>query len=84
MPLEHSPAKGVRRYRRAEASRYLKEVWGIDRSPRTLAKEACQGGGPEMVYAGRVPIYTEPALDTYAQLKLSRPVRSTSELREVA
>ena len=38
-----------------------------------------------MVYAGRVPIYTEPALDTVAaQLKLSRPVRSTSELREVA
>jgi hypothetical protein len=84
MSLEHNPAKGVRRFRRSEACKYLKEVWGIDRSPRTLAKEACQGGGPEMVYAGRFPTYAEPALDTYAQSKLSRPVRSTSELREVA
>jgi hypothetical protein len=84
MSIEHSPAKRVRRYRRTDASRYLKETWGIDRSPRTLAKEACQGGGPEMVYAGRIPLYTESALDTYAQAKLSKPVRSTSELREVA
>jgi hypothetical protein len=84
MSLEYATEKGVRRLRRAEASSYLKQTWSIDRSPRTLAKEACCGGGPEMVYAGRVPLYTEAALDAYARSKLSRPVRSTSEMREVA
>ncbi len=82
--MEHTPAKAVRRYRRTEASRYLKDAWGIDRSPRTLAKEACIGGGPEMIYCGRFPLYEENALDAYALSKLSRPVRSTSELKEVA
>ena len=76
---EHSPAKGVRRYRRSEASKYLKEMWGLDYAPRTLAKLACIGGGPEMEYAGRFPTYTDPALDAFARSKLSRPVRSTSE-----
>lgn len=91
MSLEHSPArgseyvpsKGVRRYRRAEASRYLKEVWDLSYGPRTLAKLACIGGGPAMEYAGRFPTYTEPALDDFARSKLSPPVRSTSELRQV-
>lgn len=84
MSLEHSPIKGERRYRRTEAVIYLKENWSVTRSARTLAKEACLGGGPEMVYDGRFPTYTETALDAYARSKLSRPVRSTSELREAA
>jgi hypothetical protein len=82
MSLEHSPAKGVRRHRRAAASEYLKQTWGLDYAPRTLAKLACIGGGPEMEYAGRFPTYAEPALDAFARSKLSPPVRSTSELRQ--
>jgi hypothetical protein len=79
MSVEHSPPKGVRRHRRADASRYLKETWGVDCAPRTLAKLACIGGGSEMEYAGRVPLYSEPALDAFASSKISAPVKSTSE-----
>ena len=63
MPLEHSPPKSVRRFRRVQASAYLKEVWGISRSPKTLAKLNVIGGGPLVEYDGRIPLYTEPNLD---------------------
>jgi hypothetical protein len=79
MSLEHNPAKGVRRLRRAAASEYLKQVWDLPYAPRTLAKLACIGGGPEMEYGGRFPLYAEAALDAFARSKLSPPVRSTSE-----
>jgi hypothetical protein len=79
MSLEHSPAKNVRRHRRADASAYLKEKWGLFYSPRTLAKLACIGGGPLMEYAGRFPTYSEPNLDAFAIAKIGPPVRSTSE-----
>lgn len=66
--------------RRAEAARYLQEVYGLPRSTRTLAKLACvSSDGPPMVYAGRFPLYPIPGLDAYAKAQLSGPVRSTSE-----
>jgi len=68
--------------RRRAASDYLREKWGLPRSPRTLAKIACiSSDGPLMVYAGRIPLYPIDGLDEYARAQLSRPVRSTSELR---
>jgi hypothetical protein len=70
--------------RRVEASVYLKEKHGIDRSPNTLAKLACTGGGPRFRKANRIPIYDAPDLDEWAKEITSAPVRSTSELREVA
>lgn len=70
-----------RRHRRAAASAYLKERHDIDCAPRTLAKLAVIGGGPEMEYCGRFPLYPEDSLDDYALRKLSPRVRSTSELR---
>jgi hypothetical protein len=79
MSLEHSPSKQVRRLRRAAASAYLKETWGLDYSPRTLAKLACVGGGPPMEYAGRFPLYTDGDLDAWATEKISPPVASTSQ-----
>lgn len=84
MSLEHSASKGVRRFRRKDASVYLKETWGIDYSPKTLAKLACIGGGPEIEYAGRFPTHTEPALDSFAREKLSPPVRNTAERQQLA
>jgi hypothetical protein len=82
MSLEHSPRKGVRRFRRKDASVYLKQVWGLDYSPKTLAKLACVGGGPEIEYAGRFPTHTEHGLDKFAREKLSRPVRNTTERQQ--
>jgi hypothetical protein len=66
--------------RRVEASHYLNEIWRIPHSPATLAKLAVVGGGPEFRKAGRTPLYPQDGLDTYAQHKMSRRVRSTSEL----
>lgn len=68
--------------RRVDASRYLLETYGIPRSPRTLAKEACiSSDGPPIIYCGRIPLYPISGLDDYAQRILSKPVRSTSERR---
>ena len=82
MSLEHSPAKGARRLRRADASVYLKETWGLSYGPRTLAKLASVGGGPPMEYAGRIPLYpVEDGLDAWAVAKIEPRVSSTSERR---
>ena len=81
MSIEHTiTRKGVKRHRRKDASLYLKEVWGISRTPKTLAKLAVIGGGPEIEYDGRVPTYTEPGLDAFAEAVLSPAVKSTTEL----
>lgn len=83
MSLNHCPAKGARRYRRPDASRYLKEAWSLDYAPRTLAKLACRGGGPPMEHAGRFPLYPEDGLDAWASAKIGPRVSSTSELRSI-
>jgi hypothetical protein len=70
---------GKKFFRRAEAALYVTERWGIPRSPRTLAKLACIGGGPPFRRAGRFPLYEPPDLDDWAQSKISAPVRTTSE-----
>lgn len=79
MPIENT-TKPITRYRREEASRYLKETWGLSYSPRTLAKLAVVGGSPQMQYAGRFPLYPKDALDLWAAAKIAPPVgrRTTS------
>ena len=67
-------------FRRAEAARYLREAHGIPCAPATLAKLACIGGGPAFRKAGKFPIYARDELDAWAKSRLSKPVRSTSEL----
>jgi hypothetical protein len=66
--------------RRRDAAQYLRAKFGHG-SHRTLAKLATLGGGPEIIYCGRIPLYSEEALDAWAMSKLSGPVRSTSERR---
>lgn len=65
---------------RAEAVRYIREMHGIPCAPTTLAKYACVGGGPAFRKAGKFPIYAREDLDAWASGRLSKPVRSTSEL----
>jgi hypothetical protein len=69
---------------RREASEYLFDKHGIRRSPGTLAKLACVGGGPAFRKVNRAVIYDPPALDTYAAAITSAPMLSTSHLCEVA
>lgn len=71
----------TRRLGRIESSEYLLEVWGIRRSPKTLAKLASTGGGPKYYRAGREALYSPSDLDDWAVRTLGTPVNSTSELR---
>jgi hypothetical protein len=64
--------------RRAAASAYLRETWGIGRAPATLAKLAVVGGGPRFRRAGRVPLYAPADLNAWAAALLGEPVASTS------
>ena len=70
-----------KRVRRTLAAAYIQERHGIPCAPKTLAKLAVVGGGPPFRKAGRVPLYELRDLDDWAEAKLSRPVRSTSELK---
>ncbi len=72
------------RLRGDEASAYLEEKHGIKRTPNTLAKYRCVGGGPRFQHAGRIPYYTPAELDSYALSILSRLKSSTSDAGEVA
>jgi len=72
--------QNLKRLRRKEASRYLKDQWGIERAPSTLAKLATIDGGPKFQRAGRTPLYMPEALDEWAEGLLSKPITSTSEL----
>jgi hypothetical protein len=66
--------------RRADAARYLRESYGIPCVAPTLAKYACVGGGPPFRKAGKFPIYSRKDLDAWANERLGKLVRSTSEL----
>lgn len=68
------------RLRRWEASQYLRHAHGIDVAHATLAKYASVGGGPTFQKAGRVPLYPREALDAWAQDRLGRLQRSTSDI----
>jgi hypothetical protein len=67
------------RLRRKDVPAYLAEKHGIDIAVATLNKWVTVGGGPEMQYFGRIPLYHIDALDAWAAARLSKPVRSTSE-----
>jgi len=69
--------------RRKAAAEYLREQWGVPCTEKTLAKLACIGGGPVYRRFGRIPLYAAADLDEFAQAKLGKPVRSTSEYRAV-
>jgi hypothetical protein len=66
--------------RRVEAAAYIQEKSGSRSSPKTLAKLACVGGGPPFRKFGRIPVYDPSDLDDWIASRLSKLVRSTSEL----
>jgi 2-hydroxychromene-2-carboxylate isomerase len=67
------------RLRRSDVPHYLASKHGIDIALSTLAKMATVGGGPPMQYSGRIPLYHLHDLDKWAEERLSKTVRSTSE-----
>ena len=70
--------------RRKEASKYLKDTWGVDRAPSTLAKLAVVGGGPQFRKAARTPLYSSDDLDTWVASILSEPIQSNSQVKLLA
>jgi hypothetical protein len=71
--------------RRAQASRYLLETYGVYCALPTLANYASRGGGPTFQYIGRVPYYTPANLDKWITARLGRPrVRSQQRNRRHA
>jgi hypothetical protein len=75
------PASIPLNMRRAEAASYLRGTHGLPCAPATLAKYACIGGGPAFRKAGKFPIYSRDDLDAWAEQRLGKLVRSTSELK---
>jgi hypothetical protein len=65
----------AQRMRRDQASAYLKNTWGIDRAPATLAKDACNGTGAVIQFVGIFPYYTPESLDDFARTLLGQPTR---------
>ncbi len=74
-----SPTPQRPRLRRTDVPNYLASKHGIDIAVSTLAKMATVGGGPAMQYSGRIPLYHIQDLDAWAEGRLSKTVRSTSE-----
>jgi hypothetical protein len=64
--------------RRKAAAAYLQNKYGFGASA-TLAKLAVVGGGPEYHKAGRIVLYAEAGLDTWALSKIGAARHSTSE-----
>ena len=64
--------------RRGEASTYLLENYGVNRTPNTLAKYKSQGIGPEIEYLGRIPFYRIAKLDAWVRTQLTSEPRSLS------
>lgn len=52
---------------------------GVRRTPSTLRRLRCTGGGPRYRLMNKRPYYTEHDLITWVESRLSAPVRSTSE-----
>lgn len=67
------------RLRRFELPEYLRIRFGLTIAATTLAKYASIGGGPPFNVAVRTPLYPVDALDAWAEARLGKLRRSTSE-----
>jgi hypothetical protein len=69
----------TRYLRRHEAARYVTETWGIPCTPKSLAKLAVVGGGPEFRKAGPFPLYEPVDLDAWCRVKIGPKQKATSD-----
>jgi len=80
MKVDLSPDDRLTRQQLAKA---LSEA-GFQTAASTLATLATRGGGPVFQKFGRRPLYRWADGLEWAQERLSKPIRSTSELRVAA
>ena len=69
--------------RRTDAARYVENSHGVPCAPRTLAKLATLGGGPQIHYFGKTPLYRPSDLDAWVAERISGPVASTAERKTI-
>jgi hypothetical protein len=71
-----------------ELSDYLMRKYRIKRTPATLAKLRCLGGGPPFRKAGnflRAPVlYDQPGADEWAAALIGEPLTSTAQFSRAA
>jgi hypothetical protein len=65
--------------KRSETAEALTES-GFPTSPATLATKATRGGGPTFRRYGRIPLYRWGDSLEWARSRLTKPIRSTSEM----
>jgi hypothetical protein len=62
-----------------EAASSALDGLGVRRSPKTLRKLRCVGGGPRFRRLGLKPVYTHSDLIAWVEEQLSAPVASNAE-----
>jgi hypothetical protein len=69
----------MKRYRRPEAARYLREVHDIPFEAKTLANRNAAGLPPKPDYLGTIPFYRQEVLDAFAETAFAEesPVTAT-------
>lgn len=67
--------------RRAEASEYLKTVWGINRAAATLATDAMSGAGPAYTCISHRAFYTTASLDAWAKSQMRKPTSKAKKIK---
>jgi len=77
---QHQQDDAERLLTRAELAQILTGM-GYPVAQQTLAKYACIGGGPEFQMYGRLPRYTLAKGIEWAKSRLSKPVKTRSELQ---
>jgi len=77
--MTHIPDSPDAKLTRTETAAALTEA-GYPTAPSTLATKATRGGGPPYQLFGRKPLYRWGNALEWAEGRLSKPIRSTSEL----
>jgi hypothetical protein len=65
---------------RFAAALYLRAIYGLSISAKTLDKKAVTGGGPPFRKAGKSALYEVPDLDAWAESIIGPKVHSTAGL----
>jgi predicted DNA-binding transcriptional regulator AlpA len=63
-----------------DASRYLREQYGLSRTIRTLANLRSKGGGPAYIrISPKEVVYSQDALDEWAESKIGATFANTAQ-----
>lgn len=70
----------TRFFTKKQASEYLTQTLGLPVAIKTLSKFITIGGGPEFQKFGTRVVYSQQSLDAWAESRLSKPYKHSSEI----